>query len=122
MSITSERTVAYDNAAETRHRALRQDCLLDPEVVFLNHGSFGACPRPVFEKYQAWQRELESQPVEFLGRRAVGLLAEARAVLAGFVGTSSDNVVYVPNITWAMNAVANSIDLKPGDEVLGTDL
>jgi isopenicillin-N epimerase len=95
---------------------------LRKDISFLNHGSFGACPRPVFEKYQAWQRELESQPVEFLGRRVVGLLAEAREVLAGFVGTSAGNVVYVPNITWAMNAVANSIDLKPGDEVLTTDL
>ena len=102
--------------------ALREQFLLRKDISFLNHGSFGACPRPVFEKYQAWQRELESQPVEFLGRRVVGLLAEARAVLAGFVGTSPDNVVYVPNITWAMNAVANSIKLKQGDEVLGTDL
>ena len=52
--------------------------LLDPEVVFLNHGSFGACPRQVFQVYQDWQCELERQPVEFLGRRITVLLAEAR--------------------------------------------
>src|SRR5436305_2374389 len=121
MSITSERTVAYDNAAETRHRALRQDCLLDPEVVFLNHGSFGACPRPVFERYQAWQRELERQPVEFLSRRQRPLLAEARAKLADYLNAGTDNVVYVPNVTTALNIVARSLPLEPGDEILTTD-
>src|SRR5579859_5471990 len=59
MNTASAAAVAYDNAAERRHLALRAQFLLDPEVAFLNHGSFGACPRPVFERYQAWQRELE---------------------------------------------------------------
>ncbi len=49
--------------------ALRREFLLDPNVIFLNHGSYGACPRPVFEVYQAWQRELEREPVAFVGRR-----------------------------------------------------
>ena len=57
---------------------LAKQYLLDPDIVFLNHGSFGAVPRPVFESYQRWQRELESNPVNFLGRRAPDLLAEAR--------------------------------------------
>ncbi|HEX9035650.1 MAG TPA: hypothetical protein VF808_01525 [Ktedonobacterales bacterium] len=56
-----------------------REYLLPREISFLNHGSFGARPRPVFEEYQRWQRELEAQPVEFLGRRHEGLLAEARA-------------------------------------------
>ena len=60
--------------------------LLDPDVTFLNHGSYGACPAPVFERYQELQRELERNPVEFLGRRFHELTAEARAALAGFVG------------------------------------
>src|SRR5919198_3330409 len=62
--------------------AVKELFLLDPGVVYLNHGSYGACPRPVFEAYQRWQRELERQPVEFLGRRVDGLLADARARLA----------------------------------------
>lgn len=94
--------------------------LLRRDIAFLNHGSFGACPRPVFEAYQRWQRIIEDQPVEFFGRRISGLLAEARARLASFIGAAGSEVVFVPNVTYAMNIVARSIDLQPGDEVLGT--
>jgi isopenicillin-N epimerase len=100
---------------------LRNLFLLDPEIVFLNHGSFGACPRPVFEAYQHWQRELERQPVEFLGRRFNDLMREARTVLADFVGADADEVTYVTNATVGLNTVARSIELHPGDEVLSTD-
>lgn len=95
--------------------------LLDPDVVFLNHGSFGATPRPVFEKYQEWQRELERQPVEFLGRRFVELMRDARVALAAYVHTDVDNLVYVPNATTGLNIVARSLPLKPGDEIVATD-
>jgi isopenicillin-N epimerase len=101
---------------------LRQEFLLDPDVVFLNHGSFGATPEPVFAAYQRWQRELERQPVEFLGRRAEGLLDEARAAMAAYVGCARDDLVFVPNATTGVNVVARSLPLEPGDEVVGTDL
>ncbi len=94
--------------------------LLRPGIAFLNHGSFGSCPRPVFENYQRWQRDLAAQPVEFLGRRLRSLLTSARAELAAYVGTTEDNLVFVPNATHAMNIVARSLRLGPGDEVLGT--
>lgn len=110
--------MSYDQAAEARHRALRDEFLLRPEVVFLNHGSFGACPRPVFERYQALQVELEGQPVEFLGRRVRDMMAAARAALAAYMGAEADDVVYFPNVTHALNVVARSIRLEPGDEVL----
>jgi isopenicillin-N epimerase len=100
---------------------LNHEFLLDPETIFLNHGSFGACPRPVFEIYQAWQRELERQPVEFLARRAPDLMAEARGALADYLHCGEDDVVYFPNPTTAINMVARSLDLKPGDEILATD-
>ncbi len=99
----------------------KDEFLLDPAIAFLNHGSFGATPRPVFEKYQWWQRELERQPVEFLGRRFTGLMAEARAALAAYVGADVDEVVYVPNATTGLNIVARSLALRPGDEILTTD-
>ena len=65
---------------------LREEFLLDPSVTFLNHGSFGATPRAVFERYQEWQLELERQPVLFLARRLDGLLAETRAALGAGIG------------------------------------
>jgi isopenicillin-N epimerase len=95
--------------------------LLDPDVVFLNHGSYGACPRPVFAAYQGYQLELERQPVEFLGRRFPELIDEARRRLADYVGADPDGLVFVPNATSAVNVVARSLELGPGDEVLGTD-
>lgn len=94
---------------------------LDPEVAFLNHGSFGACPRPVFESYQHWQRELEREPVLFLGRRINGLLEEARTTLGDYVGASAQDLVFVPNATYGVNVVARSLELGPEDEVLGSD-
>lgn len=109
-------------ASPTDLAALGEQFLLRRDITFLNHGSYGACPRPVFAAYQSWQRELERQPVEFIGRRLRGLLAEARAALGDFLGTAADNVIFAPNVTWAINAVARSLDLHPGDEVLATDL
>jgi isopenicillin-N epimerase len=114
--------MAVSVASPTELAALGEQFLVRRDITFLNHGSYGACPRPVFETYQSWQRELESQPVEFLGRRVRGLLAEARAALGEYLGTAADNVVYAPNVTWAINAVAHSLALQPGDEVLATDL
>ena len=96
--------------------------MLDPEVVYLDHGCYGACPRVVFERYQAWQAELERRPVEFLGRRLEGLLAEARAAFAAYVGAEADDLVFVENTTAGVNVAARSLDLRPGDEVLSTDL
>ncbi len=101
---------------------LRREFLLDPEVAFLNHGSFGACPRPVFERYRAWQRELELEPVDFLARRLPGLLDEARAALAGYLGCAPQDLAFVQNATTGVNLAARSLDLRPGDEILTTDL
>jgi len=100
---------------------MRELFLLDPGLVFLNHGSFGACPKPVFERYQGWQRELERNPVAFLGRRSAALLGEARAALGAYLGASGSDLVFLPNATTGVNLVARSIGLQPGDEVLATD-
>lgn len=100
---------------------MRDLFLLDPDLVFLNHGSFGACPRPVFEAHVALQLALERNPVEFLGRRSAGLLRAAREALGEQFGAQADDLVFVPNATTAVNTVARSLHLQPGDEVLATD-
>ena len=100
---------------------MREHFLLDPDIVFLNHGSFGACPREVFAEYQRWQLEMERNPVAFLGRRSGALLEAARARLAACIGASVEDLVFMPNATTGVNTVARSIGLQPGDEVLTTD-
>lgn len=96
------------------------DYLLDPSIAFLNHGSYGACPRPVLEAYQAWQHELERNPVELIARRLEGLLDEVRGELAAFVGARPQDLALAQNATSALNPVLRSIRLAPGDEVLTT--
>jgi isopenicillin-N epimerase len=109
--------MAASSAAELRH-----EFLLDPGVAFLNHGSFGACPRPVFNRYQAWQQELEHEPVDFLARRLLELLDAARGALADYLGCHAEDLAFVPNATTGVNLAARSLDLRAGDEVLATGL
>lgn len=101
---------------------MRSHFLLDPTVVFLNHGSFGACPIEVLEVRRQWEHEMERNPVEFLGRRSAALLLASRQALGNLIGAGADDLVYVPNATTGVNIVAASIDLRPGDEVLVNDL
>ena len=100
---------------------LARHFLLRDDVVFLNHGSFGACPREVFEAYQNWQLELERQPVAFLGRDLTDRMRVPRAALAAELGTVTDNIVGLVNATEGLNIVAQSLDLQPGDEIVTTD-
>lgn len=101
---------------------LRDDFLLDRAIVHLNHGSFGAAPRPVLERQQELRDALERDPVEFLGRRLPDALAAARARLAAYLGVAEpDQLVLVANSTTALNAVASSLSLGPGDEIVTTN-
>ena len=103
------------------NQSLFASFLLDPSITFLNHGSFGATPAPVFDEYQRIQRELEKEPVEFLGRKASGLLQQSREILAEYLSVDRDDLVYIPNASQGINIVAHSLDLHPGDEVLASD-
>ena len=101
--------------------ALKQYFLLDPNVVFLNHGSFGAAPKPVIEAYQNWQQRLERQPVLFLAHELDGLLLQSRRALGEYLNADANDIVYIPNATHGVNIIAHSLQLKPGDEILTTD-
>ncbi|MBI4575836.1 MAG: aminotransferase class V-fold PLP-dependent enzyme [Planctomycetes bacterium] len=99
----------------------RDRFLLDADLAFLNHGSFGACPREVLERSIELRREVERDPVDFLAGRLEGLLDGVRHALGPFVGASPDDLALVPNATTAINAVARSLSLGPGDEVVAGD-
>ena len=95
--------------------------LLDPSIAFLNHGSFGSCPRPVLEFQQEIRLRMERQPVQFFVRDLESLLDEAREALAKFLDADSQNLVFVPNATAGVNTVLRSLDFKPGDQIIVTD-
>lgn len=100
---------------------MREHFLLDPGLVFLNHGSFGACPREVVQAQRRWQDELEANPVAFLSRRSGQLLGQARQAVARYLGAQAEHLAFVPNATTGVNIVAQSLALQPGDEVLSTN-
>ena len=100
---------------------LRDQFLLEREVVFLNHGSFGACPKPVFEAHQAWQLQLERQPVRFFVKELWPALEKTRRDIEAYVGAERNCIVPVLNATVGVNTIAQSLKLEPGDEILSNE-
>ncbi len=94
---------------------------LDPQIVFLNHGSFGSCPRTVLEHQRVLRDRMEARPIQFLARDLEALLDESRAALAPFLGAQTDDMVFVPNATAGINTVLRSMSFQPGDELLVTN-
>lgn len=105
-----------------KYKFYKSQFLLDKRITFLNHGSFGACPKPVFRTYQKFQRILEKQPIEFLDRKYDQMMNHARHFLEDFIEAGRDSLFFTPNVTTSLNLVASSLDLNPGDEVLTSDL
>ncbi len=94
---------------------------LDPTVVFLNHGAFGACPIPVLAQQQVFRQQLEQEPLRFIMREFEPLLEISRQALADFVGADPADLVFVPNATTGVNSVLRSLSFEPGDELLTTN-
>lgn len=101
---------------------MKDQFLLRSDITFLNFGSFGACPKPVFETYQKFQIELEQQPVEFIAGNATQYLNNSRIALGKYLNCHADDLVCVTNPSYGVNIVAKNLQLLPGDEILTTDI
>jgi isopenicillin-N epimerase len=101
---------------------LKSQFLIDPEITFLNFGSFGACAKPVFEEYQRLQLELEKESIQFIAFNGPANLKKSREALGKYVGCDADDLVYTMNPTYAINIIAKSFPLKEGDEILSTNV
>lgn len=100
---------------------MKSQFLLDPEITYLNHGSFGACAKPIFEDYQKWQLELEREPVQFILKKAPAQLKISKKAFAAYVNCDDVDFFFTPNPTFAINTIMRSLELAPGDEILSTD-
>ncbi len=101
---------------------LKSQFYITPEITFLNFGSFGATPKPIFEEYQRFQLELEREPVQFITVTGPAYLKKSREALAEYIHCSANDVVFTTNPSYAINIITKSIHLEPGDEILSTDL
>lgn len=101
--------------------AMKSEFLLNPTITFLNHGSFGACPKSVFEDYQNWQLELEKEPIRFITDTGVKALEISKKALANYINCDPQDLVYTTNPSYALNTVIRSLELKEGDEILTSD-
>ncbi len=103
-----------------RHDYLRAVWTLDPTVTFLNHGSFGSCPRAVLDAQTRWRERLEAEPVRLLARELEPLVDDVRAQVTEFIGASTEGLVFVSNATTGVNAVLRSQQFSAPDELLTT--
>ena len=104
------------------YQKLKSQFLLNPEITYLNFGSFGACPKPIFDDYQGWQLLLESEPVQFIAVKGAEYLKTSRQALASYINCDADDVVFVTNPTYGINIIAKSLKLDAGDEILATNI
>lgn len=95
--------------------------LLDPAVAHCNHGSFGAVPALVLQTQDRIRRQMAVNPVRWFRRELPVLVAAARAEVAGFLGADAGDLAFVSNVSAGVSAIAQSLRLGAGDEVLSTD-
>lgn len=101
---------------------MRSQFYITPDVTFLNFASFGATPKPVFKALQDFQLELEQEPVQFITVNGPQYLKRSREALAEYINCKADDLVYVTNPSYAINLIAKSMQLQPGDEILSTNI
>lgn len=101
---------------------IKEQFLLKKDITYLNFGAYGACPKPIFEVYQNFQKELEEEPTLFINELGPEYIKKSRQSLGQYLNCSSDDIVYVTSPSYAVNLIAKSFDIKAGDEVLTTNL
>ena len=94
---------------------------LDPEVTYLNHGSFGSCPKVIFDNLVSFQKKLEFEPVNFLDNHLYQYLKESRSALSNYINCDRDDIAFFPNPSTALNTLIRSLDLESGDQILTTN-
>src|SRR5688572_8492547 len=99
----------------------RRHWALKPDSVFLNHGSFGACPKPILKLQSELRKQMEAEPVQFLWRRYEERLEPSRLELAKFIRARPRDLVFITNTTVGINAVTRSLNFRRGDELLTTN-
>jgi isopenicillin-N epimerase len=104
-----------------QHSSYQELWSLNNNLVFLNHGSFGACPKAVLAAQQNLRSQLEQDPVNFFGRNWEPLIDNARSKLAAFINADVQDLVFVPNATTGVNSVLRSLKFSPDDEILTTN-
>lgn len=100
---------------------MKNNFLLDQSITYLNHGSFGASPKPIFEEFQRLQLELENEPVQFIVKKSLIYLKTAKEKLAEYVGCKPEDFFFTPNPTVAVNTILRSLNLQHDDEILSTN-
>ena len=95
--------------------------MLDPKITYLNHGSFGACPTPIFNELIKWQKKLELEPTKHLAFDVYEYLEQSRISLSNYIDCNKDDIIFSPNPSTALNTVIKSLDLKKNDEILTTN-
>tara|TARA_Y100000590_G_scaffold420679_1_gene523621 strand:+ start:312 stop:1448 length:1137 start_codon:yes stop_codon:yes gene_type:complete len=100
---------------------LRSKFLIDSDITYLNHGSYGSCPKIIFEEYQKWQRILENQPVRFFTDKLYRALNDSRISLSKFIGCNQNEVLFFSNPTTAITNIIYNLNIEKGDEILMTD-
>ena len=103
------------------HKKYRPLFSLDPDVIYLNHGSFGACPKIIFDSLISFQKKLEYEPVKFLDEHLYEYLKESRKSLSEYINCDRDDVAFFPNPSTALNTLIRSLDLNKGDQILTTN-
>jgi isopenicillin-N epimerase len=114
-------SIPHESWPRPLREGMATEWMLQEGVSFLNHGSFGAVPRAVFDVQNQWRRRIEAEPIEILGRRWLDLLATAKAAIGQWLGMASSDFGMVTNATEGINAVLRSLPLGPGDELLTTN-